>query len=199
MRRIIRLATLGFTLAAAGCLGGYGGGTQTPASDPTQSTPSTPSTPTDNTTPPANNNTTPPATPASKGAPAATAELLKFGKCMQLADWTSSGMQGLADQLTSSGVCRGCHQSGAFAVFLSKDPQANLTHLQSPPFLYKFAQLQVDANGTMKAIVPADRFIQRGAETTLHHPPYTLDTTTTTALQSFFDLTMTHYTAGNCP
>src|SRR5437764_609641 len=157
MRRIIRLATLGFTLAQAGCLGGYGGGgQQTQASDPTQSS----SPPSDSSnqasTPPApvvTGSTTPTTPTGSTPLPAATAELAKFAKCMQQADYTSSGMQGLADQLTDAGVCRSCHQSGAFGVFLSKDPVANFTHLQSAPFLYKIAQLQVGPEGEFKAIV----------------------------------------------
>jgi len=131
--------------------------------------------------------------------PAATAELLKFAKCMQQADYTSSGMIGLVDQLTDSGVCRSCHQSGAFAVFLSKDPVANFTHLQSPPFLYKFAQLQVDANGAFTAIVPANRFVQRGVEITLKHPTFSMDSANSTAIDTFFNATMAHYKAGNCP
>ena len=203
MRRIIRLWTLGFTLAA-GCLGGVDGGgqQQTQASDPTQSSPQQdPSNQNNGSTPaPVTTGSTTAMTPTgNQPLPAATAELAKFAKCMQQADYTSSGMQGLADQLTDSGVCRSCHQSGAFAVFLSKDPVANFTHLQSAPFLYKFAQLQTDANGAFMNIVQANRFVQRGAEVTLNHPTYTLTTANATAIQSFFDLTMTHYKAGNCP
>jgi hypothetical protein len=204
MRRIIRLWTLGFTLAA-GCLGGVDGGgqQQTQASDPTQSS-SNQQQPSNqnNGSQPANVTTgsSTPTTPmGSQPLPAATAELAKFAKCMQQADYTSSGMQGLADQLTDSGVCRSCHQSGAFAVFLSKDPVANFTHLQSAPFLYKFAQLQTDANGAFMAVVQANRFVQRGAEVTLMHPAYTLSSANSQAIQTFFDATMTHYKAGNCP
>lgn len=204
MRRIIRLWTLGFTLAA-GCLGGVDGGgqQQTQASDPTQSSsqqqPSNQNSGGSQPAPVTTGATTPQTPTGNQPLPAATAELAKFAKCMQQADYTSSGMQGLADQLTDSGVCRSCHQSGAFAVFLSKDPVANFTHLQSAPFLYKFAQLQVDANGAFKAIVPANRFVQRGVEVTLKHPTYTMASNISQAIQSFFDLTMTHYKAGNCP
>src|SRR5581483_3303979 len=146
MRRIIRLWTLGFTLAA-GCLGGVDGGgqQQTQASDPTQSSSQQQQDPSNQNNgsqpaPVVTGSTTPTTPTGNAPLPAATAELAKFAKCMQQADYTSSGMQGLADQLTDSGVCRSCHQSGAFAVFLSKDPVANFTHLQSAPFLYKFAQ-----------------------------------------------------------
>jgi hypothetical protein len=117
---------------------------------------------------------------------------------MQQADWTSAGMDGLANQLTDSGVCRSCHQAGLFGVFLSSDSTQSFQHMKSPPFLYKLAALEANADGSFKAIVPANRFSARGAEVTLSHPSYSLDAANQRAIDQFFTLTMQRYTAGNC-
>src|SRR5207302_3527965 len=52
----------------------------------------------------------PPPPPASTAAQ----ELVKFGNCMQLADWTSTGMVDVQNQTTigEGGECYSGHQSG---------------------------------------------------------------------------------------
>lgn len=209
MRRIIRLSALSLTVLAVGCLGGYQPAPTGGANGPAQSgTSSNGNNQTESGTgsggssaapAPAQTGGTGTAAPMQQGAaPPATAELIKFGQCMTQADWTSSGMAGVAMQMTDSGNCSSCHGSGMFSVYLSGDPTKDLTHLRSLPFLYKFAELETNPDGTFKDIAPAGRFFQRGEEITLSHPPYQLSTTNQQALTDFFNLTMTHYKAGNC-
>lgn len=206
MRRIIRLATLSVSLLAAGCLGGYQGGTQNPggASGPTQS-----STPTNqNSGSGGSGGMTPAPTPTQTGGsgsmtamtpgPAAQAELVKFGSCMTQTDFTSTGMDKLSSQMTDAGPCYSCHSTGIHNAYLAMDATQTFTHLQQLPFLYSFAMLEVNPDGSFKDIVPSNRFIARGGEITLNHPSYVLDPANAQALTDFFNATMTHYKSGNC-
>lgn len=204
MRRIIRFATLSVSLLAAGCLGGYQG-SQNPggATGPTQS-----STPTNqNNGSGGSGGMTPAPTPTQNSggsqtamtpAPSGQAELVKFGSCMSQTDFTSTGMDKLATQMTDAGPCYSCHQSGIHNAYLAMDATQTFTHLQQLPFLYSFAMLEVNPDGSFKDIVPSNRFIARGAEITLNHPSYVLDPANAQALTDFFNATMTHYKSGNC-
>lgn len=200
MRRIIRLSALSLTVLAVGCLGGYTppptGGANGPAQGSNQDTSGTNGTGSGGQ--PAAPASNPAPAPALGAAPPATAELVKFGQCMTSTDFTSSGMDAIAKQMTDSGPCLSCHGSGMFNVYLSGDATKDLSHLRSLPFLFKFAEIEANPDGTLKDIVPANRFSARGQEITLNHPPYTLASSNAQALTDFFNLTMTHYKAGNC-
>lgn len=203
MRRIIRLSALSLTVLAVGCLGGYTppptGGANGPAQGSNQSTNGATGTGSGGQPAAPASNPAPAPAPAQMGAaPPATAELVKFGQCMTATDFTSSGMDGIAKQMTDSGPCLSCHGSGMFNVYLSGDATKDLAHLRSLPFLFKFAELEANPDGTFKDIAPANRFSARGSEITLSHPPFTLSSANEQALTDFFNLTMTHYKAGNC-
>jgi hypothetical protein len=186
-------------MGSVGCLGGY-----TPST--TQGSATTP-TNTNNTTAAAQD-AGPVKTSANDAgvlqaapppASTAAAELVKFGNCMQLADWNSSGMNDVQNQDTAgdAGECYSCHQSGMYNVALTKDPDNNYNLMHTMPWLMKFAQATTAADGTFQDITATERIRDRGTEA--GHPVYVLTTTRQSALDNFFMMTYTHYKAGNCP
>jgi hypothetical protein len=136
--------------------------------------------------------------PAPPPMSSAAQELVKFGNCMQLADWTSSGMSDIQNQVTigEGGECYSCHQSGMYNAALTKSSNNNFNLLHTMPWLLKFAQATVNPDGSFADITPTERIRDRGNEA--GHPIYTLTTTRQQALDDFFKLTYTHYKAGNC-
>lgn len=215
MRRTLVIALL--SLGAVGCLGGYqapksgpGSGTGTGTGNGTGNgngnngnNTGTTTTPTDDMANPGNQ---PPPSTVDAGVlqppppPASTAaqELVKFGNCMQLADWTASGMPDIQNQTTigEGGECYSCHQSGMYNVALTKNGNNNFNLLHTMPWLIKFAQATTAADGSFQDITPTERIRDRGSEA--GHPVYQLSTTRQKALDDFFQLTYTHYKAGNC-
>jgi hypothetical protein len=137
----------------------------------------------------------PPPPPASTAAQ----ELAKFGNCMALADWNSTGMNDIQNQVTigEGGECYSCHQTGMYNAALTPNSNNNYNLMHTMPWLMKFAQATVNADGSFKDITPTERIRDRGSEA--GHPVYTLTTARQTALDTFFQQTYTHYKAGNCP
>jgi hypothetical protein len=212
MRRtfVIALCSL-----AAGCLGGYqpGSGTGTGTGTGTMSGSNNNgsngngnNTNTTSATNMANPGNQPPPSMVDAGVlqaappPTSTAaqELVKFGNCMQLADWNSTGMKDVQNQTTigEAGECYTCHQTGMYNVALTKDANNNFNLMHTMPWLLKFAQATTDAAGNFQDITPTERIRDRGSEA--GHPVYTLSTTRQQALDNFFQQTYTHYKAGNC-
>ncbi len=203
MRRAIAIALV--ALSSAGCLGaaatgsgaGPSAGVGSNGSHTTGGMPSasSPSASLDMSQPPG-------AAPVIQAAPApastAAQELVKFGECMQLADWTSSGMGDVQNQTTagSAGECYSCHGTGMYNVALTKQGNENFDLLHTMPWLLKFAQATTAADGTFQDITPTERIRDRGSEA--GHPTYTLTNARQQALDQFFQLTYTHYKAGNC-
>lgn len=188
MRRTIIALVFGL----AGCLG----------SAPTGMNPNPSPSPSPNPSPspdPQQPAPTPAPAPAPPPSPTGAAEIAKFGKCMQAADWTSSGMADLQNQTTAGygGECYSCHATGMFGTFLSKLPTNNLTMWKTSPWVEKYATASVKPDGSFADIIPTNRFRDRGVEA--GHPPYQLTAARQTALDTFFMLTYTHYKAGNCP
>jgi hypothetical protein len=136
--------------------------------------------------------------PAPSPASTAAQELVKFGNCMQLADWTASGMPDLQNQVTigEGGECYSCHQTGMYNVALTKSANNNFNLMHTMPWLLKFAQATTAADGTFQDITPTERIRDRGSEA--GHPVYTLTTARQQALDTFFQLTYTRYKAGSC-
>jgi hypothetical protein len=204
MGRTFVIALLG--LGAAGCLGAY----QAPKSGPGSGTGTGNGNNSNGSTTTvadmATSGNQPPASTVDAGvlqpapAPTSTAaqELVKFGNCMQLADWTSSGMSDVQNQETigEGGECYSCHQSGMYNVALTKNANNNFNLMHTMPWLLKFAQATTATDGTFQDITPTERIRDRGSEA--GHPVYTLSTPRQQALDNFFQLTYTHYKAGNC-
>lgn len=136
----------------------------------------------------------PPPPPQSTSAE----EVAKFGNCMTLADWTSSGMNDVQNQTTigDAGECYSCHLSGMYNVALTKDPNNNFNLMHTMPWIFKLAQATTNADGSFADIAPTERIRDRGSEA--GHPVYTLSTPRQQALDGFFQLTYAHYKAGNC-
>jgi cytochrome c553 len=140
-----------------------------------------------------------PPPPAPAQATVAAMELAKFGKCMTQADYDAAGMNDLQNQTTlgDAGECYSCHQTGLYNVYLSKISTDNFTKLKAAPYLLKFADADVAADGTFKDIIPSSRFIDRGQQP--GHPGYMLTSARASAVTTFFQSTYTKYKAGNCP
>jgi hypothetical protein len=138
-----------------------------------------------------------PSPPTAGGTDKAAAELQKFGNCMTLTDFNSTGMNQLYNQNVNGGdTCSSCHTSGAY-VMLSADATGTFSHLKTMPYILKFAVAATNADGSFKDIIAANRFLDRGKE--IGHPAFTLNAARATALTNFFNLSYTHYKAGNCP
>jgi hypothetical protein len=136
--------------------------------------------------------------PAPPPASTAAEELVKFGNCMQLADWTATGMNDMQNQVTigEGGECYSCHQSGMYNVALTHDANRNFNLMHTLPWLLKLAQATTATDGTFQDITPTERIRDRGSEA--GHPVYTLSATRQQALDNFFTATYAHYKAGNC-
>ncbi len=142
--------------------------------------------------------TPPPPPPPGGGTPTTLeAALTKFGKCMTITDWNSTGMNDLQNQNTTQGRCYACHATGTAGAYLSTNSDDNLTMIKTSPYILKLVTGTVNANGTFKDLVPAYRFRDKANDT--GHPSYVLSAAREQALTDFFNLTYTHYMAGACP
>jgi hypothetical protein len=146
--------------------------------------------------------------PPTTGSQPRTLEeaMTRFGACMDGAIWdqTYGATQEteVAYQQTTQGPCYACHSTGTAGSFLSQtshDPNnpATSTFDQNRlmPDILKLVQPTYNTDGTLKDLVPADRWILKGQEATQGgtHPTYNLSGTRQQALSSFLTQTLTKY------
>ena len=120
------------------------------------------------------------------GAPTMTLAqaLTDFGNCMSYADWTTTGMNKLAQAETGgSGSCTGCHNQGEAGNYLNLlDDAKTFSTNRTYPYIKRLVTGTVDMNGGFKDLAASNREIDKGAEAAhcvagpgiICHPPYTL-------------------------
>ncbi len=149
----------------------------------------------------------------SAGAPTMTLAqaLTEFGNCMSYTDWTTTGMNHLAQQETGgSGSCTGCHNQGEAGNYLNLlDDPGTFTKNRSYPYIKRLVTGTVDMNGGFKDLAPSNREIDKGAEGAICvpgpgiicHPPYTLPPTgqgSAKSVTDFVNKTLTNWRAKTC-
>ncbi len=120
------------------------------------------------------------------GAPTMTLAqaLTDFGNCMSYADWTTTGMNKLAQAETGgAGSCTGCHNQGEAGNYLNLlDDAKTFSTNRTYPYIKRLVTGTVDMNGGFKDLAASNREIDKGAEAAhcvagpgiICHPPYTL-------------------------
>lgn len=140
-----------------------------------------------------------PAPPASAMAP--LDELAKFAACMNIDDYTSSGMADIWRQNVNGnlGNCSSCHQNGEHDVMLSVTPQTNFDSLKDLRHLLRLATADINMDGSLKDIIGAQRFYMAGSGQGTH-PTFPPNGTYNVqgSVDTFFQDTYNRYKAGNC-
>jgi len=103
----------------------------------------------------------------------------RFGQCMDYGEWTSLGLDNVAQTGTSGGAhCTSCHNEGLASVFLSDDPAATFTRLTQFPYVERLVTGTVNDQGQFAGIVDARRFIDKGVDSAQlnanNHPTFNL-------------------------
>jgi hypothetical protein len=124
--------------------------------------------------------------------------LSQFAACMSLSDWNNVGMDGVADQGTTEGPCRSCHQTGTGGAFLSEDSTQSFEQNRQMPYILKLVLGTVSADGSFADLVPANRFVEKGGEGGLH-PKYIMTPERQIAISLFFEATYDKWKSGGCP
>jgi hypothetical protein len=134
---------------------------------------------------------------AGPAAMTATQALDKFGSCMRQADFEQAGMPDVANQVTDSGYCYSCHSTGTGGAFLSQNATDFFNMTRQRPYMLKIVFPELNQDGSFKDLTLVERFRDKTNDT--GHPQYVLADARVTAVETFFQLTMTHYMANDCP
>lgn len=135
-----------------------------------------------------------PGTPTGDGGETPTAQsvLTDFGNCMRIADWEAANLGQLALTQTAEGPCSDCHGAGQNGNYLNADSLLTFDNIKTYPYILKYAtadaQLVISQN---------DILVVKGQQG--GHPAYTLPADLIQGLTDFYDATMIHYQANDCP
>lgn len=126
-----------------------------------------------------------------------------YGACMDIADWKANGLDKLyTTQTTKSGPCGGCHQAGDGGNWLSSNAQETFDMNKKFPYIKRQVTGTVDEEGNFLDLIPANRWIQKGAELcqpgTVCHPAYVLPAALKTAITAFVTKTITKWHNKEC-
>lgn len=119
----------------------------------------------------------------------------RFGACMELSTFESTGMADVSFQAAQSaaggGRCFSCHETGTGGAMLSIDPATFFEENRKMPFVMKLVGGVVDGNGSFSDLTPAWRFRDKGMDP--NHPEFILTDDRELALKDFVELTMARY------
>jgi hypothetical protein len=119
----------------------------------------------------------------------------RFGDCMDLAEFESTGMPEVAWQSAESGAgggrCFSCHETGTGGALLSIEPDIFFEENRKTPFVMKLVSGTVDESGSFADLVPSWRFRDKGEDP--NHPEYILTDERTLSLESFVNLTLERF------
>jgi hypothetical protein len=123
----------------------------------------------------------------------------RFGACMDRQIWDNtygaSQDNEVAYQTTTQGRCYACHATGTAGSFLSQVSGDTFDQNRLMPHILKLIQPTYNSDGTLKDLVPANRWIDKGQEATQGgtHPTYNLSGARIQALSDFLTQTLTKY------
>jgi hypothetical protein len=126
-------------------------------------------------------------------APTAASVLGDFGNCMRQTDWDAANLGTLAlVQTNADGACTACHSAGENSTYLNADSTLTFTSSKVLPYVVRYAK--VDA---LLALTLSNDLVANGQAA--GHPPYTMPAALVQGLSDFYDATMVHYMANDCP
>jgi hypothetical protein len=129
--------------------------------------------------------------------------LSEFGSCMNLDVWIKTGIYKLYKSATEGGeACGSCHSTGDGAAYLSDDVLATFDENSRFPGVMRLVTGTVDERGNFDALVPANRYIDKGVDPCLEgeacHPRFELTAEMQNAVLTFVEETLDRYESGNC-
>lgn len=127
------------------------------------------------------------------GMPTAASVLTDFGNCMRETDWDAANLGTLALTVTNNdGPCTACHSLGQNSNYLNADSTLTFTNIRKLPYIVRYAKVDAQLALSLSNDLPA-------AGQLLGHPPFTMPAALVQGLSDFYDATMVHYLADDCP